>query len=166
MLHLASYKGPASGLLHQLSHWLICHLKPRCWWPYLPALYSHNELVFSTCEDGLSQCASSSARDGGVRVKWIDLNTGRWDVIPLPQYDDEQSLQASYWFFRHAGEKYDYLGVAAFIKTLSALVREVWNRWFCSEAIAAALGIKDPAKQSPQELHDLLAKPINSNHPS
>jgi hypothetical protein len=157
MMHLASYKGPATGLLHRTTHWLICHLKPRRWWPYLPALYSHNELVFEI-KDGMAECASSSARDGGVRFKSIDIFSGRWDVKPLPQYDYAAELRARWWFIEHEGEGYDYLGVAAFIKTFSAFVREVWNRWFCSESIAAALEMKDPASLSPQDLDDLLTK--------
>jgi hypothetical protein len=158
MMHLASYKGPATGLLHRTTHWLITHLKPRRWWPYLPALYSHNELVFEI-KDGMAECASSSVRDGGVRFKRIDIFSGRWDVKPLPQYDDNEELSARWWLIKHEGEGYDYLGVAAFIKTFSALVRECSDRWFCSEAIAAALCLPDPASLSPQDLDDLLSIP-------
>jgi hypothetical protein len=156
MMHLASYKGPATGLLHRTTHWLICHLKPRSWWPYLPAIYSHNELVFEI-KDGMAECASSSARDGGVRFKQIDIFGGRWDVKPLPQYDYAAELRARWWFIEHEGEPYDYLGVVIFIKTLSRFVREHLDRWFCSESIAAALGLPSPASLSPQDLDDLLA---------
>lgn len=157
-MRLASYKGPASGLLHRSSHWLITHLKPKSWAPYVPADYSHNELVFEIDDNGVANCASSSARDGGVRFKLIDIHSGRWDVKPLPQYDDAATIRAQLWFVMHAGEGYDYMGVAAFIKTFSAVVRERWDRWFCSEAIAAALGLPDPASLSPQELADVLTK--------
>jgi hypothetical protein len=157
MMHLASYKGPATGLLHRTTHWLITRLKPKSWAPYVPADCSHNELVFDIV-DGMAECASSSARDGGVRFKQIDIFSSRWDVKPLPQYDDNAELSALWWFIEHEGEGYDYLGVAAFIKTLPKFVSEVWNRWFCSEAIAAALGIANPASLSPQDLDDLLTK--------
>jgi len=158
MMHLASYKGPATGLLHRTTHWLICHLKPKSWAPYVPADYSHNELVFSIDEFGIGECASSSARDSGVRFKLIDIYSGRWDVKPLPQYDDAAEQRARWWFIKHEGEGYDYLGVAAFVKTFSKFVREVWNRWFCSESIGAGLEMKDPASLSPQDLDDLLTK--------
>jgi hypothetical protein len=158
MMHLASYKGPATGLLHRITHWLITHLKPRRWWPYLPALYSHNELVFEI-KDGMAECASSSARDGGVRFKQIDIHSGRWDVKPLPQYDYAADLRARWWFIERDGDGYDYLGVAAFLTVISPFAREHKNRWFCSEAIAAALEMTDPASLSPQELDDLLGRP-------
>jgi hypothetical protein len=127
MMHLASYKGPATDPLHKLSHWLICHLKPKRWFPYAPAEYSHNELVFAI-EDGMAECASSSARDGGVRFKQIDIFSGRWHVKRLPQFTDADELYAYAWFQKHRGEKYDYFGVAAFIKGFSAFVREAWDR--------------------------------------
>lgn len=157
-MHLASYKGPATGIMHRSTHWLIRHLKPKQWFPFVPADYSHNELVFDIVGNW-AECASSSARDGGVRFKQIDIFSGRWDVKPLPQYSDADELRAYLWFIEHEGEPYDYLGVAAFIKTLSKVVREVWNRWFCSEAIAAALRLANPASISPQELDDLLTGP-------
>jgi hypothetical protein len=50
------------------------------------------------------------------------------------------------------------MGVAAFIKTFSAFVRERWDRWFCSEAIAAALGLPEPASMNPQALDDAITK--------
>jgi hypothetical protein len=52
------------------------------WWDR--GLYSHVELVFS---DGL--CASSSPRDGGVRMKPIEL----WVCVPRPTRQDEVVLQ-------------------------------------------------------------------------
>jgi hypothetical protein len=156
MMHLASYKGPANGLLHRLTHWLITHLKPKTWFPYVPADYSHNELVFSI-QDNWAECASSSSRDGGVRFKQIDLFSGRWDVKPLPQYSDADELVARFWFVSHEGDKYDYLGVAAFIKTISFFVRGCLDRWFCSEAIAAALGLPNPSSLSPQDLDNTLS---------
>lgn len=155
MMHIASYKGPANGLLHRSAHWLITYLKPRRWWPYVPADYSHNELVFEI-KDGMAECASSSARDGGVRFKQINIYSGRWDVKPLPQYDYAAGLRARWWFYEREGNGYDYLGVAAFVAIVSPFAREHKNRWFCSEAIAAALGIDNPSRLSPQELDDFF----------
>jgi prophage antirepressor-like protein len=44
------------------------------------------------------------------------------------------------------------------LTVISPFAREHKNRWFCSEAIAAALEMTDPASLSPQDLDDLLAK--------
>jgi hypothetical protein len=104
--------------------------------------YSHAELVI----DGL--CWSSSARDGGVREKEIQLEDGHWDVFPvLKEFDNrEQALQ---WFREHNGLKYDFWGIAKFVVPF---LRDSANRWFCSEAIAAALGVLKPYKLAPKHL--------------
>lgn len=52
------------------------------WWT--GSIYSHCELVV----DGA--CYSSSAMDGGVRCKRIDLDPEKWDVVDLPWAEAEQ----------------------------------------------------------------------------
>lgn len=114
-----------------------------CWWTR--GNYSHCELVFG---DDLKDafCCSSSFRDGGVRQKTIDLTSGRWDTVQIKDYDEARALA---WFFEHYGQKYDVPGLFGFILP--------WrthhpNRWFCSEACAAALGIESPHRLSPNGL--------------
>lgn len=104
--------------------------------------YSHCELVI----DGT--CFSSSPRDNGVRKKKIDLNSADWDLIDLPEYLDKQ--QAINWFNQHIGQKYDWSGA---IRSASLFGKNKQNRWFCSEAIAAALLLEQASKFTPALLY-------------
>jgi hypothetical protein len=114
------------------------------WWTRSP--YSHAELIFST-----GRAASSSAMDGGIRIKLIDFTADKWDFVDLPASLEEG---ARAWFDLHRGEKYDLLGNAHFV--LSPLGDDR-QRWFCSEAIAAALGMPNPERFDPGTLHAALS---------
>ena len=118
-----------SGLYNRLVRWWTC------------GPYSHVELIFS---DGMA--ASSSFMDRGVRFKQIDFDPARWDVVELPA-----SLEAAarVWFMRHAGQPYDLLGNLHFV---IAPVRNDHDAWFCSEAVAAALGMSEPWRFDPNSL--------------
>lgn len=114
------------------------------WWTRGP--YSHVELVIG---EGL--CYSSSPRDGGVRAKFIDLLPERWDVVDLgDRYDDGHAID---WFEDRIGARYDTLGILGFVW---GPTREDRSRYFCSEAVAAALKIKDPWRFDPNALHALV----------
>lgn len=107
------------------------------WWTEGP--YSHCELVM----DGL--CYSSSLRDGGVRVKFIDLSSGRWDVVPVG--GDEQAARR--WFSEHQDAGYDVPGLFGFVLSWRVDSR---SRWFCSEAVAEALQLGSSWTISPNDL--------------
>jgi len=107
--------------------------------------FSHVELVLST-----GDAWSASFADGGVRNKPIDVDTANWVVIDLPA-GLEQSAEA--WFRAHRGAKYDLLGNLQFVL---APIPQTQGRWFCSEAVAAALGIPDPWRYSPATLASAL----------
>jgi hypothetical protein len=114
------------------------------WWTRGP--YSHVELVFS---NGLS--ASASARDGGVRFKRIDFKPEHWDFVEL-KVDEEQGFDEEYaraFFEEREGLGYDYFGLFGFIWRPGSGVS---RRWFCSEAVAAALGYRDPWRFCPNTL--------------
>lgn len=130
-MQLLLYKGPATDKWHNLSH------KLTCW--FTGSAYSHVELTI----DGTSY--SASARDGGVRGKVIDLSTGRWDVVQLPT-DAMAEIDALEWFSEHMGQAYDYAGVARFVVPF---LPQLSKQWFCSEAVAAALGLPEPADWTP-----------------
>lgn len=103
-MQLAMYKGPPTTLWHTVGH------EATCLWTF--SEYSHCELVFSeSARNGKPLCASSSARDGGVRFKHIDLHTGRWDVYSI--VGDEAA--AYDWFVTHQGAPYDYFGLGWFV---------------------------------------------------
>lgn len=100
--------------------------------------YSHCELIFS---DGLS--ASASFIDGGVRFKAIDYDPAHWDFIDLPPSMEPAARQ---WFIDHEGARYDLIGNLKFV---AWFIPHSESRWFCSEAIAAALGMPDPWRYGP-----------------
>lgn len=113
------------------------------WWTTSP--YSHVELVFS---DGIA--ASSSYADGGVRFKVIDFEPRSWEFIELPLHLE---ADARAWFAAHAGAGYDLRG------NLHFMVEPLADRkdaWFCSEAVAAALGFREPWRYDPGVLASTL----------
>lgn len=133
-MKLALYKGPPETLLHSLTHYSI-----RLW---TFSKYSHGELVI----DGV--CYSSSARDGGVRAKKIDLNSGRWDVFDIDT-TPEQKQRALDWFSIHDGDSYDYRNILRF---LLPFVGHNKRQWVCFESIGAALGLDKPHKLDADKL--------------
>lgn len=107
--------------------------------------YSHCELVFS---DGLS--GSASYIDGGVRLKQIDYDPAHWDFIELP---DGMEPYARDWFERNEGAPYDLLGNVRFVLPWLA---DSEHGWFCSEAEAAALRLREPWRLGPNGLAAVL----------
>mgnify|MGYP000656187073 CR=1 FL=1 len=117
--------------------------------------YSHCELLFS---DGAS--ASSSFLDGGVRFKAIGYSSENcWDFFELTQVlRSAVALQAAEsrargWFVDHMGLPYDVWGN---IRFACGFARDSADAWFCSEAVAAALGFADPFRYGPNGLHSHL----------
>lgn len=138
---LALYKGPPKkgDWLHLLSH-----LGIRLWtW----SKWSHAELLI----DGT--CWSASARDGGVRRKFIDVHSGRWDLVTLP-LTEEEANRAWGWFIKHEGDGYDYLNIARFV--LAPLGHER-NKWVCFEAIGSALGLAATHKLTANDIFNWAA---------
>lgn len=126
------------------------------WWTRAP--YSHCELVFSSDVAGLSECASSSFIDHGVRVKGIVLDPAKWDVIDVPWADPQAARARVHASF---GRRYDLLGLLGFVWPF----RDNRSRLFCSEAVAEWLGLEDPWRYSPGGLAAMLrsmaAKPAS-----
>jgi hypothetical protein len=142
-MRIAMYKGPPDDFWHGVGHEGTC-LRTR-------SIYSHCELVFGEPDaTGKSLCASSSARDGGVRFKNIDLGRGRWDVYELPGYDAFDEAYAYEWFSKHLGAKYDHLGLVWFVLPISDFNDP--KKFVCSEAIAAALRMQHPHKKHPERV--------------
>jgi hypothetical protein len=136
-VQLALYKGPPRyGWWDILFHYAV---RLRTW-----SKWSHAELVINDV------CWSSSGRDGGVRGKIINLNSGRWDVFDL-NLTDEQAAKALTWFKSHEGEGYDWLGVLCFVLPF---VKQERKRWTCFEAIGASLGIENPHRLDANDLFE------------
>ena len=114
--------------------------------------YSHCELIFS---DGLS--ASSSCIDGGVRFKRIEFDADHWEIIEVG--GDEAAARA--WFEMHNGAPYDFMGTARFV---FGFLSNSAGKWFCSEAVAAALGLREAWRFGPCGLFSVLEK--TTSHPA
>jgi len=143
---LAFYKGtraenPASPLFDRLV----------CWWPPTRGRFAHVELV-SDSAGSKCICWSASMRDGScVRSKVIELASGRWVLVLLP---DLPAQPAVTWFEGARGRAYDYPGILGFVVPGIKQVR----RWlFCSEAvaeaIAAAARVCTPPAAGPSDTH-------------
>lgn len=107
--------------------------------------YSHCELVFS---NGMS--GSSSFMDGGVRLKYIGYTSGDWDFVELPKHKETEALR---WFIEHRGAKYDIRGN---INAAFGWVVDSSDKWFCSESMAASLGLVNPWRHKPNGLFDIM----------
>lgn len=110
--------------------------------------YSHCELVFS---DGVS--ASASFIDDGVRFKRIDYDPANWDFLEIPDPTGAIERFARAWFEKHKGYKYALIGNLHFIL---GFLRDSETRKFCSEALAASLGLSDAWRYGPNGLYALL----------
>lgn len=117
------------------------------WWTRGP--YSHVELVVCDPVTGLETSYSSSLPDGGVRKKSIDYKPERWDFVELPLHDGDV---VAVWFEERMGAKYDILGIFGFILRP---VAENKRKYFCSEAVGAALGFPNPWRLDPNTLYDV-----------
>lgn len=142
-MKVAFFKGRHPGL----KGWLGVLTK---WWTVGP--YSHCELVVEGPVYGKSLCWSSAYLDHGVRPVVIELDPAQWDVVEI-ETTPEQEQAALEWFRSHLGEPYDVLGLFGF----------VWRReegdkakWFCSEAVAAALGYTEPWRFDPNTFAAVL----------
>lgn len=115
------------------------------WWTSGP--YSHCEAVFEMAHGitGPVLCWSSSWMDGGVRWKEMTLDPDHWDIIDVPTFDDARVLC---WFCDHQNDNYDLLGLLS----TSLPIRHAAVRWFCSEAIGAAVGMQESWRFDPNSL--------------
>lgn len=111
------------------------------------SIYSHCEIIFSNGE-----AASSSFMDGGVRFKQIDFDPAKWDFIDLPPALENAARD---WFVKYQGAKYDLLGNLHFV---ISPVGDDNKKWFCSEAVAASLGIEDAYRFDPGDLYPVLKR--------
>lgn len=116
--------------------------------------YSHVEIQFS---DG--QSASSSYLDGGVRYKAVDYSVASdWDSIELPDALFESGARA--WFDAHAGQGYDLMGNLHFVVSV---IGDEKTRWFCSEAVGAALGLPNSWRFDPGTLYQAVSWLANTS---
>lgn len=152
---LASYKSTRPGWQGMANR----AIRPR-----LRSIYSHCEVVFEPDDNvghlmpdrscdldaaGALWCASSVAAEalpahslrragkaGGVRFKRIVLDPDHWDLRRIAA----NPLPAAQWFKAHEGELYDWQLILGFV---SWIIPHKAQRWTCSEACAAAIGVPE-----------------------
>lgn len=106
---------------------------------------THTESVLKGDNYKLCTIASSSVRDGGVRIKErITLTKGHWIAIDVPVWDYWLAVA---WFDVHTGAKYDWLGA---IGSILFFVRGSKGKWFCNEATGAPY-IQTPEQYTPSK---------------
>ena len=132
-MRVAFYKGTKTGIPGIYNRGVR-------WWTI--GKYSHCELIFKS---GMS--ASSSFADGGVRYKFIDYDPEKWDFIDLPDSFEDAARK---WFDDHIGQEYDLMGNFHFV--VSA-VPDDKSKWFCNEAVGAALGIQESWRFYPDSFY-------------
>ena len=101
---------------------------------------AHCEVAWAW-DGALHRCVSSSWLDGGVRRKDIEMPPEKWRIYELPA-----AIAPQLWYERHAGAGYDVLGL---LGILWPRVGHRRHRWFCSEVLAAIIGLPQP------QLYDL-----------
>lgn len=135
-MKIALYRGTRSGWSGLFS--LLVRLWTR-------SSFSHCELILPG-----ELSASASWLDGGVRLKHINYaaHPERWVILDV----EGDEAYAMWWFRERLGKSYDILGLLGFIWPS----RGGKDKWFCSEAIMAALGYSEAHRFHPGHLHALF----------
>ena len=140
---IAFYRGRKS----QNDHALIGD-RLICWVTGKP--FSHCELVLSTHQDygggTYAVMYSSSLRDGGVRGVCRQLVPGRWLVVEF----DGDSKPAIEYIRGRIGTPYGWLDLLSFLLPFRVSTKGD----FCSEVVAASLGLDDAWNKSPGDLFE------------
>lgn len=106
--------------------------------------YSHVELVDQArSTPGTMRAVSASWRDGGVRVKTIEVKDGHWDLVEVPWALEEAFAIAA----GQAGGRYDLAGMVRTQVLPRRAPKAGW--WFCSQLLAWALGLSQPCALTP-----------------
>ena len=149
-IYLALYKGRRDGSgwcvwLARFSDWLTRTLTR--------GQYSHCEIaVREHPQASVYTCYSASIRDGGVRCKVMPLPAAKWDLIPLPSTPEAHERLQRAWA-ETQGQGYDLRGALG----IAFGLRHNRRRWFCSEWCAAALGLPDGWRWSPNDLAAIVS---------
>lgn len=143
-VYVAFYKGRKTirhpyDLLAKFADWLTRKVTK--------GEYSHCEIAIQSSGE-LYYCYSSSVRDGGVRVKEMNLPQDKWDLIKI---DADKDLIIDF-YLRTKGMKYDWFGaIGVVLKT-----KQAKSKYFCSEWVFECLGGKESWRFSPNELYAIL----------
>lgn len=108
-------------------------------------IVTHCEAVLHSYGQGVADIASSSLRDGGVRIKErVRLDPTHWLIADVPMWSAALSED---WFGEHDGELYDWRGAWA---TVMPGHHRSGER-FCNEAVGASVGLLEPHTFTPAQ---------------
>lgn len=100
--------------------------------------YSHSEIVFDHIArlDNTYLTCSSSPRDGKLRFNRIDMSSGHWYMVDIPEiYSEKQEYEIYNMLKKMEGAKYDWKGIF-FYFIFSFVHKQDDNEWWCSEICA------------------------------
>lgn len=140
-MYLAFYKGRKSE--NSRADWfdfIVCL--------FTSSRYSHVEILTEYDEEtGEANAWSSTHRNSGIRMKHMNVHTNSWEVFRIKT--DRTKEEVKDWFIKRDHHKYDWFGVLGVVLPFKFHKK---RRWFCSEAVAASLGMRDPSKLTPELL--------------
>ena len=138
------YRGRHSG--HVFS-WLLAWLDRTD--------YSHAAIVWQI--NGPAALVSESTLPG-VQTHWRAWRPELWDLVQVPA--DAAAVRA--WWEANDGRPYDALGLFGFI---ARRIKGLRGAYWCSEAVAASLGLRDPWRMSVASLR-VVVDAINDKEPT
>lgn len=108
-------------------------------------IVTHCEAILHQWDAGVADIASSSVRDGGVRIKeHVRLDADKWLIADVPGWN---VLQAEEWFVAHEGAAYDWRGAWAAVMP----GHHESGEFFCNEAVGASVGLAEPHTFTPSQ---------------
>jgi len=143
MVKIAFYKGNSS------TAWNNFWANAVRWWTGGP--YSHTEVITKTDETGKHLCYSSTIKEHGVRGEWRVLPESDWDFVDVDS--DPEAVTAWFEDKIKQGCKYDMLGLLGFLFKRQEFDK---NKYFCSEAVADSIGIREGWRYDPNDLKPIV----------
>lgn len=146
MMYLALYKGRKQGndlktLCYRLLDWSVRKASR--------GMYAHCEIAVKVAgQADVYDCYTASMRDGGVRKKTMTLPSDKWDLVYISDAQSPEYAILTRLFQSTEQAKYDYIGALGSVFH----VRQVNQRWFCSEWCGKVMGLTDSWRFSPQDL--------------
>lgn len=107
--------------------------------------FVHVEAIHAENADGTYTIASATFTEGVRTKKNAVLDPNDWAIFESPLWDMQRSIA---WFSWHDGLPYDSRGALATVLPGAQSA----NRYFCSEAVGASIGLESPGNFGPPEL--------------
>jgi len=111
--------------------------------------YSHTEVITKSEGPNLHYCHSADRPDKGVRSKWRLLDVDEWDFVEV----DADPVAVEQWYAERLHCGYDFLGLLGFVFRPETGDK---NKYFCSEANAASIGINEAWRLDPNTLKPII----------